>query len=70
MRTGQIRARTLIIRGAEDEPIPPTHAQELYVQSAASDKRPVLIPEAGHNDLMAIGAAGYFDAIRRFVRQS
>jgi hypothetical protein len=41
----------------------------LYEGSAApyAEKRLVVIPDAGHNDLLALGAATYFEAIRDFV---
>ena len=33
----------------------------------ARDKRLLVIPGAGHNDLMFVGMRQYFEAIRRFV---
>lgn len=58
---------TLIIHGENDVLIPAADGQELYRSSAAQDKRLVLIPGAGHNDLMMIGMAQYFEAIRTLV---
>jgi hypothetical protein len=40
---------------------------EYQARCAASDKRLVLIPSAGHNDLMMVGMSQYFGAIRTFV---
>ena len=36
----------------------------------AEDKRLLVIPGAGHNDLMFVGMRQYFEAIRRFVAQN
>lgn len=62
-----ITTRTLIIHGQNDVLIPPEDGQELYNRCAACDKQLVLIPGAGHNDLMFAGMRLYFEAIRAFV---
>ncbi len=59
---------TLIIHGQNDVLIPPEDGKELYRRSAAEEKELVLIPGAGHNDLMMVGRGQYFQAIRRFVQ--
>lgn len=61
-----IRLPTLIIHGERDWIIPIGDAEALYEASAASDKRFVRIPGAGHNDLMLVGRRPYFDAIATF----
>jgi len=58
---------TLIIHGQNDLLIPAEDGEELYRRSAAEEKELLLIPGAGHNDLMMVGKAQYFQAIRRFV---
>lgn len=63
----RVATRTLIIHGEEDFLIPSSEGRALYEHSAARDKRLVLIPNAGHNDLMMIGTTEYFGAIREFV---
>jgi pimeloyl-ACP methyl ester carboxylesterase len=63
----RITTRTLVIHGQADVLIPTSDGQELYRRCAASDKRLVLIPGAGHNDLMMVGMAQYFEAIQAFV---
>jgi alpha-beta hydrolase superfamily lysophospholipase len=62
-----IRTPALVIHGQSDVLIPVSDGQELYRRCAATDKRLVLIPGAGHNDLMLVGVAAYFEAIRAFV---
>ncbi|MEE8392125.1 MAG: alpha/beta fold hydrolase [Anaerolineae bacterium] len=63
----RIPTRTLVIHGQADVLIPASDGQELYRRCAAVDKQLVLIPGAGHNDLMMVGMAQYFEAIRVFV---
>jgi pimeloyl-ACP methyl ester carboxylesterase len=63
----RITIPTLIIHGENDVLIPASDGQELYRSSAAQDKRLVLVPGAGHNDLMTVGMEQYFGAIRTFV---
>lgn len=58
---------TLLIHGKDDVLIPATEGEELYCACGAKDKRLVLIPGAGHNDLMMVGMERYFEAIRQFV---
>lgn len=60
---------TLILHGQNDVLIPPGDGWVLYERSAASEKRLVLIPGAGHNDLLWVGRAAYYEAIRGFVGQ-
>jgi alpha-beta hydrolase superfamily lysophospholipase len=63
-----IHTPTLVIHGRSDVLIPAGEGHELYRRCAAGDKWLVLIPGAGHNDLMLVGVAAYFDAIQAFVR--
>jgi len=68
-KIGQVSLPILVIHGQADMLIPASEGVALYEGSAAPDdeKRLVLIPGAGHNDLLAVGAAIYFEAIRDFV---
>jgi pimeloyl-ACP methyl ester carboxylesterase len=68
-KIGQISLPTLVIHGQADMLIPASEGMTLYEGSAAPDaeKRLVVIPGAGHNDLLAVGATAYFEAIRDFV---
>jgi pimeloyl-ACP methyl ester carboxylesterase len=65
----QISLPTLVIHGQADMLIPASEGVALYEGSAAPDdeKRLVIIPGAGHNDLLVVGAATYFEAICDFV---
>jgi hypothetical protein len=63
----RITTRTLVLHGANDFLIPPSDGQELHRRCAASNKRLVLIPGAGHNDIMITGMSDYFTAIHDFV---
>jgi pimeloyl-ACP methyl ester carboxylesterase len=66
-KMGRIGTPKLVIHGQNDVLIPVTDGQELHRRSAATDKRLVLIPGAGHNDLLWVGRAAYFEAIGAFV---
>lgn len=65
MRT--IGSPTLIMHGENDGIIPASEAQELFRTSAAVDKRLLVIPGAGHNDIMWTGRTMYFRAIKEFT---
>jgi len=66
-KIGDITIPTLIMHGQYDSIIPSTEATALYERSAAADKRLLIIPGVGHNDIMFLGAEPYFKAIRSFV---
>jgi pimeloyl-ACP methyl ester carboxylesterase len=66
-KMARIGTPTLVIHGGADVLIPPADGRALYRRSAAADKRFVLIPGGGHNDLMMVGHQAYFDAIQAFV---
>lgn len=59
---------TLIIHGEQDSLIPVDEGRELYENSAAKDKRLVIIPNADHGDLFIVGKEQYYQAIREFVK--
>jgi alpha-beta hydrolase superfamily lysophospholipase len=69
VKMSHIRTPALVIHGQSDVLIPASDGQELYRRCAATDKKLTLIPGAGHNDLMLVGVAAYFEAIRAFVQQ-
>ena len=66
-KMGHVTTRTLVIHGQADVLIPASDGRELYRRYAAPEKQLVLIPGAGHNDLMMVGMTQYFEAIRTFV---
>lgn len=66
-KLSRVWAPTLILHGRDDRLIPATDGQEMYRRSAAADKHLLLIPGAGHNDLMFTGFTAYFEAIRALV---
>jgi alpha-beta hydrolase superfamily lysophospholipase len=69
IKISQISLPTLVIHGGDDKLIPASEGVALYegLAAPADEKRLVVIPGAGHNDLLALGAATYFEAIRDFV---
>jgi alpha-beta hydrolase superfamily lysophospholipase len=68
-KISQITIPTLIIHGKADYLIPASEGETLYHRSAAADKQLVLIPDAGHNDLMWVGMEKYFGAIDQFTNK-
>jgi len=64
----QIHQPTLIIHGENDDIIPLEEGEELYRNSAAPDKKILVIPQAGHNDIMMAQQDLYFDTIAEFVK--
>ena len=67
MRLRSICKPTLIIHAERDASVPLKEGEELHSNSAAKDKRLVIIPDANHNDLMIVGKEQYFKAIKEFV---
>jgi fermentation-respiration switch protein FrsA (DUF1100 family) len=57
----------LIIHGEYDQIIPATEGEALFHNTAAKDKRLLIIPGANHNDIMWIGKERYFRAIKEFA---
>lgn len=68
VRLRSISKPTLIIHGEKDGLLPADEAKELYDNSAAKDKRLVIIPNAGHDDLFTVGKEQYYRAIEEFVK--
>lgn len=67
-----IQRPALIIHGEQDELVPLTVAEELYDLLAATEREReiVVIPGAGHNDLLWVGLVPYFTAIASFLRRN
>ncbi len=65
----KITIPTLIIHGENDFIIPVSNGYALY-ESLSSDKRDlVIVPNAGHNDLMYLGFDRYMKAIESFLHK-
>jgi pimeloyl-ACP methyl ester carboxylesterase len=62
-----ITVPTLIIHGEYDQIIPASEGEALFHNTAAKNKRLVIIPGANHNDIMWIGKEKYFQAIKEFT---
>jgi uncharacterized protein len=63
----KIRNPALIIHGAQDSLIPVREAEDLYRNLGSDQKEMVLIPSAGHNDIMSVGFERYFESLQQFV---
>lgn len=58
---------TLVIHGELDQIIPLRDGVALYEASRASRKQLVVIPRAGHNDLLWVGMKEYMGALASFI---
>ncbi len=66
-KISSIKIPTLIIHGENDFIIPVDDGKELYSKSGTKDKKILIIPGSGHNDLLYVGMEAYFQAIEAFV---
>ena len=57
----------LVIHGEIDTLAPVQEAAEMYEMASSVNKRMLVIPGAGHNDLLYRGINEYFAAIREFI---
>jgi uncharacterized protein len=65
-----INIPTLIIHGEMDDILPVSEGIELFENSGSQKKEILIVPGAGHNDLMILGHDQYFARIGRLVRYS
>jgi uncharacterized protein len=63
----RVNAPVFVAHGALDLTIPVEQGYKLY-SAAREPKRLVIIPEAGHNDLIARGGTEYLDALAGFIQ--
>lgn len=63
----RVSVPVFVAHGASDRTIPVEQGYKLYA-AAREPKRLVIIPEAGHNDLIATGGKAYLDALADFIR--
>jgi alpha-beta hydrolase superfamily lysophospholipase len=61
---------TLIIHGESDTLVPLKDANDLYRHLGTDTKEMLVIPSAGHNDIMFVGFQKYFDAIQQFIERT
>jgi alpha-beta hydrolase superfamily lysophospholipase len=66
-KIANIQTPTLVIHGQDDRLVPVANGHALYTASGADEKRLVIIPDAGHNDLLFVGQGIYFQALRDFL---
>lgn len=62
-----IRLPVLMLHGERDQLILLSAAAEMYDLLATTERELVVIPDAGHNDILWVGFRQYFGAIRAFV---
>jgi len=62
-----IHVPVLVLHGEFDRLVPPEAATSFYETVKSARKELVMIPYAGHNNIMGVGHDQYFGAIRQFV---
>ena len=65
-RIGEIRVPVLVVHGAADEVVPVELGRRLY-DAANEPKRLLVVPGARHNDLVDVGGAAYWAAVREIL---
>lgn len=63
----KINIPTLIIHGENDFVIPVKNGHALYEHTACEKKELLIIPQAGHNDLLLVGFQQYIEAVKAFL---
>jgi fermentation-respiration switch protein FrsA (DUF1100 family) len=63
----RVRCPVLVIHGTRDEVIPFSHGQQLY-EAANQPRQSLWVEGAGHNDLLSVGDARYWAALRQFAQ--
>ena len=66
-KAASIAIPVLVIHGEMDALAPLEDAEEMFRNFASTDKKMLMIPGAGHNDLLFKGIDEYFTAIRDFI---
>ena len=66
-KAASIAIPVLVIHGEMDALAPLEDAEDMYRNFASTDKKMLMIPGAGHNDLLFKGLDEYFTAIRDFI---
>ncbi|MDD4169278.1 MAG: alpha/beta fold hydrolase [Desulfotomaculaceae bacterium] len=67
---GRITIPALVLHGQDDDIVPVQEAKTLFEYLGTPRKKLLLIPGAGHNDLMYTGFRQYFKAIQEFINES
>ncbi len=69
-KVGELHLPLLVIHGERDRIVPVGNGQALYDASPAADRTLARVPGAGHNDLLFVAPAAYFNALRAFVERA
>lgn len=66
-KAASISIPALVIHGEIDTLAPLEYAEAMFQSFASKDKKMLMVPGAGHNDLLFKGLDAYFTAIRDFI---
>lgn len=66
-KADSIRCPTLLIHGIKDEVVPFAHGEELAKLVESAPLKTLWLPQAGHNDILAVASREYWAGIRGFL---
>lgn len=67
-KMAEVRIPVLVLHAEGDVLIPPWNGERIHARVATQDKRLVMIPNADHNSIMAVGGHLYWGAIAKFLK--
>lgn len=67
-KMGRVKIPLLVLHAAQDDLLPPWHAEHNYNNAATPRKRLVTIPGADHNTILVAAAERYWGAIAEFLQ--
>ena len=68
-KLSRVTRPVLVAHGDHDDIIPVEQGRALY-EAAREPKRLLIVPRAGHNNLVATGGDAYLDGLAQFIRAS
>lgn len=68
-KLAEVRCPVLVAHGERDEVIPVEQGRKLYA-AAREPKQLIVLPAAGHNDMVAVGGEAYLGRLEAFVRRA
>lgn len=68
-KLARVTRPVLVAHGEADEIIPVAQGRKLY-EAAREPKRLIIVPGAGHNNLVAVGGDEYLDEVAEFMRKA
>lgn len=68
-KLAEVKCPVLVAHGGRDEVIPVAQGEALH-RAAREPKGLIIVPAAGHNNLVALGGENYLNAVAKFIRDA